>query len=692
MLERMFDSDTKSAPAHLADLNPQQRVAAEHLEGPLLVIAGAGTGKTKTLAARVAHLVERGVAPERILLLTFTRRAAQEMLRRAARLTSQRRAGRVWGGTFHSVGNRLLRTHGHALGLSPNFTVMDQADSADLMNLLRGELELGRGRKRFPKKDTLATIYSRIVNSRTKLADVLESDFPWCKDEAEGVSAIFNAYTERKREQAVLDFDDLLLYWHALLTHTNARRELSTMFEHVLVDEYQDTNGVQADILRAMRMDNTNIMAVGDDAQSIYSFRSATVRNILDFPEHFPGATVVKLEENYRSTQPILDVSNAVIAGARRRYEKDLWSQRKSGTRPQLVTCLDEAQQSDEICKRVLEARERGIALKEQAVLFRTGHHSAHLEIELTRRNIPFVKYGGLKFVEAAHVKDVVSLLRILENPHDELAWFRILQLIEGVGPATAGRIMEHLEVRRSGGATPDVSPLNRLIESPPPIPMPGCAELEALAQALADCGLDDSTPAVQVERLRRWCEPVFVRVYDNPAARLADLVQLEQIASGYGARGRFIADLALDPPNSTGDLAGPPLLDEDYLNLSTIHSAKGCEWDVVYVIHAADGMIPSDMATGDEDEIEEERRLLYVALTRAKDDLQIYFPLRYYHRRMALEDPHSYAQLTRFISDDVRLHLDERALEGTEEPRLPEREHTGVQAVTDFLADLFEV
>ena len=302
------------------------------------------------------------------------------------------------------------------------------------------------------------------------------------------------------------------------------------------------------------------------------------------------------------------------------------------------------------------------------------------------------MKYGGLKFVEAAHVKDVVSLLRILENPHDELAWFRILQLIEGVGPATAGRIMEHLEVRRTGGATPDLSPVKRLIDSPPPIPMPGRAELESLAQALADCGLEEAPPAVQVERLRRWCEPVFVRVYENPAVRLADLVQLEQIASGYNARGRFIADLALDPPSSTGDLAGPPLLDEDYLNLSTIHSAKGCEWDVVYVIHAADGMMPSDMATGDEDEIEEERRLFYVALTRAKDDLQVYFPLRYYHRRMGLEDPHSYAQLTRFISDDVRRHLDGRALEGTEEPELPAREHTGVQAVADFLADLFEV
>jgi len=692
MLERMFDSSFQTEPGYLAELNPQQRAAAEHTDGPLLVIAGAGTGKTKTLAARVAHLVESGVAPERILLLTFTRRAAQEMLERAGRLTSKNRTGRIWGGTFHSVGNRLLRTYGQALGLPPNFTVVDQADSADLMNLLRNELELGRGRKRFPKKETLAAIYSRAVNSRTKLPEVLESDFPWCKEEAEGVAAIFRSYTERKREQAVLDFDDLLLFWHALLVHTDARAQVASLFDHVLVDEYQDTNGVQADILRAMRAENANIMAVGDDAQSIYSFRAATVRNILDFPQHFESTTVIKLEENYRSTQSILDVSNSVISGARRRYEKDLWSQRGIGTVPQLVTCLDEAQQSDEVCKRVLDARERGVTLKDQAVLFRTGHHSAHLEIELTRRNIPFVKYGGLKFVEAAHVKDVVALLRIMENPHDELAWFRVLQLVEGVGPATATRVMEHVGVRRNTGAVPDQSPLKLFIHEPPAIPKPGLDELSSLGEAFADCVEGESAPAVQVERLRRWCEPVFLRVYDNPAARIADLVQLEQIASGYNRRGRFIADLALDPPSSTGDLAGPPLVDEDYLILSTIHSAKGGEWDAVYVIHAADGMMPSDMATGDDDAIEEERRLFYVALTRAKDDLSVYFPLRYYHQRMGTDDPHSYAQLTRFIGDDVRVLFDQRALEGTEEPKLPETEHEGVQGITNFLADLFEV
>ncbi|MGH2735690.1 MAG: ATP-dependent helicase, partial [Actinomycetota bacterium] len=559
-------------------------------------VAGAGTGKTRTLAARVARLVDSGVAPERILLLTFTRRAAQEMVQRAGRMTSMTRAGRVWGGTFHAVGNRLLRVYGASLGLPPNFTVLDQGDGADLMNLIRNELELGRGRRRFPKKDTLASVYSRAVNARTKLVDVVEAHYPWCKEDVEDMARIFKAYTERKREQGTLDFDDLLLYWHALM-RSDAGPKVAESFDHVLVDEYQDTNEVQAEILRALRKSNQNIMVVGDDAQSIYSFRAATIHNILNFPQHFPGTTVVKLEKNYRSSQPILDVSNAVIANARKRYEKDLFSERMEGLRPGLFTCRDEAQQSEAVCGAVLDARERGVALAQQAVLFRTGHHSAHLEIELTRRNIPFVKYGGLRFVEAAHVRDVLALLRILENPHDELAWFRVLQLTEGVGPSTASRIMESLGVRRAGADhSPERDPLRRLVENPPPLKNPARRQIADLAATMGDCLRQAAAPATEIERVRAWCEPIFERVYDNAPARLADLTQLEQIASGYGSRARFIADLALDPPVSTGELAGPPLLDEDYLILSTIHSAKGCEWEAVYVIHAADGMMPSDM------------------------------------------------------------------------------------------------
>ncbi len=373
----------------LERLNPVQREAVEHLGGPLLVVAGAGSGKTWTLACRVAKLVDRGVLPERILLLTFTRRAAREMLSRAERLTGERSVGRVWGGTFHSVGNRLLRLHGRALGLRPDFTVMDRTDSADLMDLIRGDLGLGTTERRFPRKDTLADIYSRTVNAQTKLREVLHVEFPWCAEELEGIRQIFEAYTDRKREHHCLDYDDLLLYWHALARTPGGGERAASMFDHILVDEYQDTNALQADILCATRPNGADVMVVGDDAQAIYAFRAATVRNILEFPDRFPGTRLVRLEQNYRSTQPILDVSNAVIALSPQRHEKTLWSERRSDRQPVLFTCLDEPDQSDAVCRTVLDHREQGVPLKEQAVLFRAGHHSDLLEVELSRRNIP---------------------------------------------------------------------------------------------------------------------------------------------------------------------------------------------------------------------------------------------------------------------------------------------------------------
>jgi DNA helicase-2/ATP-dependent DNA helicase PcrA len=639
-IERMFD-----------DLNEAQRRAVT-FEGPsLLVVAGAGSGKTKTLVHRVGHLLAGGVAPERILLLTFTRRAAREMLGRAERLGAGRNAGRVWGGTFHSVANRLLRTHGRAVGVPPHFTVIDQSDAADLMNLVRAELDLGSREARFPRKETLATIYSRTVNARTSLADVLEQHFPWCSPSIEGIRSVFRGYVQRKRAQAVLDYDDLLLHWNALARVPVVGAKVAGLFDHILVDEYQDTNRLQADILRAMRGGDASIMVVGDDAQAIYSFRSASVGNILDFPEQHPGTHIVKLERNYRSTEPILGASNAVIAQARRRYAKELWSGRASERKPSLLTCADESEQSDAVCRRVLDHRERGTDLKQQAVLFRASHHSGPLEVELARRNIPFVKYGGLKFLEAAHVKDVLCMLRILENPFDELSWFRVLQLLDGVGAATARSVIAALGVLDPSGP----SPVRRLVDEPPRVPAPARREFDALTDALAACSDADALPpASDLERLRRFYDPVLWRVHDTAAARAADLDQLEQLAAGYSARSTFISDLTIDPPASTSDLAGPPALDEDYLVLSTIHSAKGCEWDVVHVIHAADGMIPSDMALADEEGVEEERRLLYVALTRARHDLHVYFPLRYYHRRVGLDDAHGLAQLTRFIPSDI--------------------------------------
>ncbi len=680
----------------LADLNAAQREAVTHEDGPLLVVAGAGTGKTRTLVARVAHLIHRGVRPDRLLLLTFTRRAASEMLRRAEQFAGALTGGGAswsgaapWGGTFHAVANRLLRMYGRAIGLPQDFNVIDQADAADVMAMVRTELGVAKKDRRFPRKETLVSIYSRTVNAQERLESVLERQFPWCRDDLEGIRAIFEQYLLRKRASRVMDYDDLLLAWKALMETDGAGAAIERLFDHVLVDEYQDTNIVQADILHGLRRTNRNLTVVGDDAQAIYSFRAATVRNILDFPEQFPGAKVVKLEENYRSTQRILDASNTVMSAAAQRHAKTLFSSRRSDVRPMLLTCEDERQQTDLVCDHIITHLERGIPLRRQAVLFRAGHHSDMLEVELARRNIPFVKFGGLKFVEAAHIKDMMAFLRVLENPYDEISWHRLLLLLESVGPSTAQRVIAALGIRGASsspssdvGAAAYDSPLKRLFLTPPPVPAGARAEFEALRSALADCSgvrivpgatkmdaaalaTTETLPlAAQLERIRKLYEPLLARRYENPAPRLRDLEQLEQIARGYRSRENFISDLTLDPPTSTADLAGPPFLEDDWTTLSTIHSAKGCEWDIVHVLHAADGMIPSDMATRDEDGIEEERRLFYVALTRARDMLYVYFPLRYYHKhRGGLHDLHTYAQLTRFLSPQARACFHERTV-----------------------------
>jgi ATP-dependent DNA helicase UvrD/PcrA len=674
------------------DLNPEQREAATHGDGPLLIVAGAGTGKTTTLAARVSWLVtERAVPPERILLLTFSRRAAHEMLARAERMTGRSDAGRVFGGTFHAVANRLLRIHGRALGLSPSFTVLDQPDGADVMNLIREELGFAKRARRFPRKDTLATIHSRVINAGEPLDDVVRRWYPWCTDDIDGVRAIFRAYVERKRAQQTLDYDDLLLFWRALATAPETGRQLASAFDHILVDEYQDTNALQADILEAMRPADgpRNLTVVGDDAQAIYGFRAATVRNILGFPERFPGSAVVKLERNYRSTAPILHLSNTMIAHARARHAKTLRTERVGGERPVLRACLDDAEEADAICGAVLEHRERGVPLKQQAVLFRAAHHSDRIEIELLRRNIPFVKYGGLKFLEAAHVKDALALLRVLENPRDEVAWFRVLQLPEGMGPSGARRLIDELGVTGDEGA---MDPLVAFIDRTIGVPTGAADGIRELRSALEGCR-DESlmNAAAQLERLRGFLEPVIARRYDAPGPRASDLEQLALLARGYASRGRFLAELTLDPPASTADLAGAPHLDEDYLILSTIHSAKGLEWDVVHVIHASDGNIPSDMATGDDEELEEERRLLYVALTRARDVVVVSFPQRYYRRQKPRDDVHMYGTVCRFLApSDVRACLDDVG------PVVDVRDDDDVAAITGtasvdaYLADLF--
>jgi DNA helicase-2/ATP-dependent DNA helicase PcrA len=616
-------------------LTDQQRAAVDHPGGHLLIVAGAGTGKTTTLASRLAALVERGTAPERILLLTFSRRAASELLRRAEALAGHDVARRVWGGTFHAVGNRVLRRHGRLLGLDPDFTVLDQADAADLLALVRSELHAHDGEqtsdRRRAKKDTMAAILSRVINTATPLSKVLHETFPWCAEEHVELKATFEAYTARKRSTLVLDYDDLLLCWSALV-RSAAAAPLLDQFDHVLIDEYQDTNALQAEIVAAMAGGGATITAVGDDAQAIYGFRNATPRNILEFPDRF-GAQIVVLDRNHRSTPAILATTNAVIAEAEHRHEKVLWSTRGDGPQPAVVLCSDEGAQSAAVCARVLEQHERGVALRSQAVLFRAAHHSDLLELELGARRIPYVKFGGLRFLEAAHVKDLVCALRLVINPSDELAWFRVLQLIDGIGPATARKL----------------APLGGAID------VPGTDELlVALEEARRLAHHEGPSPAI--ERLRAWLEPIIERHHANASARIADLDALCVAAASAPSLERFLTELVLDPPSSTGELAGPPHLDDDWLTLSTIHSAKGGEWDAVHVIHLADGSLPSDMATGNDEEIEEERRLLYVAMTRARDRLWCYVPLRYHVGlgRAWWSDRHSYAQRSRFLTDAV--------------------------------------
>ena len=645
-----------ASAAYLENLNPEQRRAVEHGAtgpgpfAPLLVIAGAGSGKTNTLAHRVAHLIMSGADPRRILLMTFSRRAASEMTKRVERIARKvmgDNAGVMtdaltWAGTFHGIGARLLREYSDQIGLNPAFTIHDREDSADLMNLIRHDLGLSKTESRFPTKGTCLAIYSRCVNAEAPIEQVLGASFPWCAGWAAELKELFAGYVEAKQRQNVLDYDDLLLYWAQTMNEPALADDIGGRFDHVLVDEYQDTNRLQSSILLALKPGGDGLTVVGDDAQAIYSFRAATVRNILDFPNQFsPPASIITLDRNYRSTQAILAAANGVIDLARERFTKNLWTDRNSGTRPQLVTVRDETDQARCIVQRVLENRESGARLKEQAVLFRTSSHSGSLEVELTRRNIPFVKFGGLKFLDAAHVKDMLALLRFVENPRDRVAGFRLMHLIPGVGPASAQRVLDHM--------ADDPDPIASLARAPVP-PRAG-EDWRTFTDVVANLRIS-AWPA-DLERARLWYAPHLDRIHEDAETRRADLVQLEQIASGYASRERFLTELTLDPPDATSDQAGVPLLDEDYLILSTIHSAKGQEWKSVYVLNVVDGCMPSDLGTGTTAEIEEERRLLYVAMTRARDDLHLLVPQRFFtHGQPAKGDRHVYASRSRFIPD----------------------------------------
>ena len=648
--------------AYLSKLNPEQRRAAEYgvelggrtKAGPLLIIAGAGSGKTNTLAHRVAHLIVNGADPRRILLMTFSRRAASEMTRRVERICAQALGdkagilaeGMSWAGTFHAIGAKLLREYALQIGLDPAFTIHDREDSADLMNLARHELGFSKTVARFPTKGTCLQIYSRCVNTELPLDDILPENFPWCAGWEAELQQLFGAYVEAKQRQSVLDYDDLLLYWAQMVSDPDMAAEIGGNFDHVLVDEYQDTNRLQSSILLGLKPDGTGLTVVGDDAQSIYAFRGADIRNILDYPTQFsPTAQIITLERNYRSSQAILAAANGVIGYAKERFTKNLWSDRDAGGRPLLVNVRDEAGQAGYVVERILENREAGTLLKHQAVLFRTSHHSGALEVELTRRNIPFVKFGGLKFLEAAHIKDLLAVLRWAENPRDRAPGFRVMQLMEGVGPTSAARVLDHI------AASPD--PIATLSTAPAP-PRAGDAWANFVEMVQRLNARRSGWPA-EMGQARLWYEPHLERLHEDAVLRRADLLQLEQIATGYPSRERFLTELTLDPPDATSDQAGVPLLDEDYLNLSTIHSAKGQEWKSVFVLNVVDGCIPSDLGTGQSHEVEEERRLLYVAMTRAKDDLHLMLPQRFFtHGQNRLGDRHVFAARSRFIPDDL--------------------------------------
>ena len=679
------------------ELNPEQELAVEHGigdprgPGPLLVIAGAGSGKTAMLAHRVAALILAGADPKRIMLATFSRRAAAELGRRVERLLARRLAPEAaaaakpaYAGTFHAIGARFLREYAPRLGLDPQFTIHDREDSADLMNWARHEAGLGETKDRFPTKATCLAIYSRVVNARGELKAMLGKWFPWVAAHEAPLRALFASYVEMKQRQNVLDYDDLLLYFAQMLTEpsdrSGDRRPLRSPAGR-RVPGHQRPPGRNRAALKAA---GRGLTVVGDDAQAIYSFRAATVRNILDFPRAFdPPALIVTLERNYRSSGAVLAAANAVIALAPERFTKNLWTDRPAGALPLLITVADDADQARFVATRVLANREAGASLKSQAVLFRASHHSAALELELTRRNVPFVKYGGLKFLDAAHVKDAVALMRFAENPRDRVAGFRVAQLLPGVGPKIAETIVA---AAASGDGFAAMASLS--------LPARARAGFPAFADLMRRLAARVAPWSAEIADAVAWLSPLIETRYDDARVRVGDLEALERIAAGFPSRERFLSELALDPPDKTSDEAGPPLRDEDYLILSTIHSAKGQEWRSVFVLNCVDGCIPSDLATGSSEEIEEERRLLYVAMTRAKDELALITPQRFYvHGQPKYGDRSVFASRTRFLPPPLLKHFDRQTWPEPEpEPkRAPSRRsarrssgaHAGDVAVT---------
>ena len=618
----ILNSDSRSEKSFKIDydslLNPQQLEAVTHFSGPVLCIAGAGSGKTRTLIYRVARMLESGIAPDSILLLTFTRKAAANMLERVTSLVGS--AGKaVAGGTYHSFAANVLRKYGHHIGLNPGFSIIDEGDSSDIINFIRTEMGFNRKESRFPQKKTVAQMFSKANNLEKSLPDIVNELYPQFAEHAEDIDKLREGFTAYKQKNMLLDYDDLLIFLQRLLTDSeSARIQITSRYRYVMADEYQDTNGVQARITFLLAGDKKNVMVVGDDAQSIYSFRGARVSNILEFPEVFPECRVVRLERNYRSTRQILDAANSLMEKAGEGFKKKLFTEKESGEPPACVRCEDEQEQAMFIAARVLELREQGIPLKNMAVLFRSSFHAYQLELELKRRNIPYVKWGGFKFLEAGHLKDVIAHLRIIQNPYDQVSWLRVLLLIEGIGTHSASEIFTHI---RQAENPYDLSQVKARTKAR--------SGLLKLGQMLTSAStLVNSTPARLLEIVSDYYFPILKERFDDYPRRFKDIDQLTIIAGRFATLSDFLTDLALEPPKDSVDEALASDQDDDEnLILSTIHSAKGLEWHSVFVIHALEGRFPSFSSLKSESDLEEERRLMYVAITRAEENLALTYP-----------------------------------------------------------------
>ncbi|MCG6913032.1 ATP-dependent helicase [bacterium BMS3Abin03] len=632
--------ESKFAINYQQELNPSQYEAVASVEGAYLIIAGAGTGKTRTLVFRVARLIELGYDSHSILLLTFTRKAANEMMKRASLLLDER-CSKIRGGTFHSFANVTLRKYAKAINLNPAFTILDQGDSADIINLIRSQEGFITGeKKRFPKKDTLNKIFSLSVNTNRKIEKIIAEDYPHFLPLLDKILGIQKVYVGYKRKNNLLDYDDLLIYLRDFLfSNSSSVKSLLSSINFVMVDEYQDTNYLQAEIVKGLAQHNGNVMVVGDDAQSIYSFRGANFRNIMDFPKLFDNVQVIKIEENYRSVQTVLDFANQIYDGAIEKYTKVLYTRRKGGALPYIVATANENMQSKFIVEKILELREEGIPLQDIAVLFRSSFFSFDLEIELNKANVPFQKFGGMKFVETAHIKDVLAFLRIASNPQDIISWYRVLLLHEGVGPKTAQRILDELATARISIDTNPKQNEKSIVQNK------NLIDLFVLLYKLHTINMP---PTEKVQMVYDYYYPIFKDHYDDFNKRNKDLEIFLNISENYRSVDSLLADMAIEPViDSMIDMDETDKEDE-FVTLSTIHSAKGLEWHSVFIIHAIDGYFPSVRSSEKIETLEEERRLMYVASTRAKQNLFVTYPMNMYDREAGT----TYSKPSRFISD----------------------------------------